>query len=615
MNIIEASVASPVKVSVGVLLVTLFGLIALDLMPVQLTPEVQIPTISVDCRWRGASPQEIEREIVQPLEEQLRGVEGLVRLSSESSDSSGSITLEFAIGTNMDQALVKTNTRVQQIRSWPIDADRPVIRTSSSTDQPIGWFILGQLAPDSQAVEEAKKDHPQLVTALDRVISARTPDLALFRLRKLVAQHPTLSPLLPPDIDVESMRRLAEDDVESRLERVKGVSSADLVGGRVDELQVIVDPQLLAARQISIDDLRMALSNQNQDTSGGDFWEGKRRYVVRTIGQFRSPEQVSGVIITRREGRPVYVRDVATVKLGTKKADGVVRRFGARNIAIRITREQGANVLETMQRLRGVADDLDKGLLKRKNLSLTLVYDETTYIDSAIGLVRDNIVVGGLLTFGILLLFLRSFRSTVIVALSIPASIVGTFLILQLFGRSLNVVSLAGMAFSVGMLVDNSVVVLENIFTRWQAGEDPKTASIRGTQEVWGAVLASTLTTVAVFLPVMFVKEEAGQLFGDIALAISAAVGLSLVVSVLVIPVAAARLLQSGVRPSPSANIPVWDIAARLGVAFCNAQRCWHRGRKLFGHSAPAAKSRVSATGQPQLGLWNSASTPRLQPR
>lgn len=185
----------------------------------------------------------------------------------------------------------------------------------------------------------------------------------------------------------------------------------------MDELQVIVDPQLLAARQISIDDLCMALSNQNQDTSGGDFWEGKRRYVVRTIGQFRSPEQVSGVIITRREGRPVYVRDVATVKLGTKKADGVVRRFGARNIAIRITREQGANVLETMQRLRGVADDLDKGLLKRKNLSLTLVYDETTYIDSAIGLVRDNIVVGGLLTFGILLLFLRSFRSTVIVAL------------------------------------------------------------------------------------------------------------------------------------------------------------------------------------------------------
>lgn len=143
MNIIEASVASPVKVSVGVLLVTLFGLIALDLMPVQLTPEVQIPTISVDCRWRGASPQEIEREIVQPLEEQLRGVEGLVRLSSESSDSSGSITLEFAIGTNMDQALVKTNTRVQQIRSWPIDADRPVIRTSSSTDWLVYFGAIG----------------------------------------------------------------------------------------------------------------------------------------------------------------------------------------------------------------------------------------------------------------------------------------------------------------------------------------------------------------------------------------------------------------------------------------------------------------------------------------
>ena len=543
MNLIEASVANPVKVAVGVLLVTLFGSLALVTMPIQLTPEVQIPTISVEARWLGASPQEIEREIVQPLEEQLRTVEGLVKLSSDSSDSKGTVELEFAIGTNMDQALVKTNTRIQQVRDWPIDADRPVIRTASTNDRPIAWLILGQAVPEPAALEKAKVDHPALAAEVDRVLAARTPDLALYRLRRLVAAHPELDSIKPPDIDVEAMRRMAEDDIESRLERIDGISAADLVGGRGDELQVIVDPQLLAARQLTIDDLRLALANQNTDTSGGDFWEGKRRYVVRTLGQFRSPEQVEGVIITRREGKPVYVRDVARVQLGTKKPSGVVRRFGARNIAVKITREQGANVLETMRRLRQVTDDIDRNLLGKRGLSLTLVYDETDYINSAIGLVKDNIVVGGLLTVATLLVFLRNIRSTLIVALAIPVSIVGTFLALSLFGRTLNVISLAGMAFAVGMLVDNAVVVLENIFTRWSDGADARTAAIRGTSEVWGAVLASTLTTVAVFLPVLFVQEEAGQLFGDIALAISAAVGLSLVVSVLVVPVAAALLL------------------------------------------------------------------------
>jgi HAE1 family hydrophobic/amphiphilic exporter-1 len=252
-----------------------------------------------------------------------------------------------------------------------------------------------------------------------------------------------------------------------------------------------------------------------------------------------------------------------------------VRRFGARNIAVKITREQGANVLETMRRLRQVTDDIDRNLLGKRGLSLTLVYDETDYINSAIGLVKDNIVVGGLLTVATLLVFLRNIRSTLIVALAIPVSIVGTFLALSLFGRTLNVISLAGMAFAVGMLVDNAVVVLENIFTRWSGGDDARTAAIRGTSEVWGAVLASTLTTVAVFLPVLFVQEEAGQLFGDIALAISAAVGLSLVVSVLVVPVAAALLLGGS--------------HARGAVAAAGAAAAGHGRRRdpfsWFGHT------------------------------
>ena len=578
MNLIESCVTSPVKVAVGVILVTLFGVLSILSMPVQLTPEVQIPTITVDCQWRGASPQEIERELVQPLEEQLRSVEGLVKLSSDSASSAGTVELEFAVGTDMSQALVKVNTRVQQVRDWPIDADRPVIRTSSANDRPVAWFILGQAAPETAAIEKAKADHPALAADLDRVLKARSPDLAMFRIRKLAAAHPELAALAPPAIDVEAVRRMAEDDIESRLERVDGVSSADLVGGREDELQVIVDPQLLAARNLTIEDLRLALANQNQDTSGGDLWEGKRRYVVRTLGQFRSPEQVEGVIITRRDGKPVYVRDVAKARLGTKKPDGIVRRFGARNIAIRVTRESGANVLDVMQRLRDTASRIDEQL-KPKGLSLSLVYDETDYINSAIGLVKDNILVGGLLTLGTLLLFLRNIRSTLIVAMSIPVSVMGTFLALAAFDRTLNVISLAGIAFAVGMLIDNSVVVLENIFVHWSAGESPKDAAVKGTQEVWGAILASTLTNVAVFLPVLFVEGEVGQLFGDIALAIAAAVGLSIAVSGLVVPAAAALLLQSrharaaatvvtGAGETAGTTASRGDVLTRFGAAF-----------------------------------------------
>jgi hydrophobic/amphiphilic exporter-1 (mainly G- bacteria), HAE1 family len=569
MNLIAACVANPVKAAVGVLLVTLFGGLALLSMPVQLTPEVQIPTITVESRWRGASPQEVEQELVQPLEEQLRSAEGLVKLSSESSDSVGTIEMEFAVGTDMSQALVKVNTRVQQVRDWPIDADRPVIKTAGANDRPVAWLILGQAAVEREALERATQEHPGLAADLERVIAAeaRSADLANHRLRKLAAAHPELAALVPAEIDVEGLKRLAENEIETRLERVDGVSAADLVGGREDELQVIIDPQLLAARNLTIEDLRGALANQNQDTSGGDVWEGKRRYVVRTLGQLRTPEQVEGVIITRRDGKPVYVRDVARVQLGTKKPDGVVRRFGSRNMAIRITRETGANVLELMRQLRAVVAEINTGL-RGRGLTLSLVYDETTYIDSAIGLVRDNILVGGVLTVITLLVFLRNLRSTLIVALAIPASVVGTFLVLSLFGRTLNVISLAGMAFAVGMLVDNAVVVLESIFTRWTAGEDAKTAAIRGAGQVWGAVLASTLTTVAVFLPVLFVREEAGQLFGDIALAISAAVLLSLVVSVLVVPVAASWLLRGRPRPRRRAAA---DPAARFGAAFTAA--------------------------------------------
>ncbi len=602
MHLIQAFVQNPVKVAAGVLLVLLFGLDALFRLPMQLTPEVQTPQITVETRWPGASPQEVEREIIQEQEEQLKSVEGVTKMTSESKDSRGEINLEFVVGTDMQEALLKVNSRLQQVPEYPEDAEEPVISTSDINDRSIAWFILGQQAPTAEEIDDFAARHPQLADALAHVRDAHTTGVTLMRLRRLANRHPEVLDLLSRDIDLTKFRRFAEDFIEARFERVPGVSNSNVIGGLEDECQVIVDPNRLAARQLTIHDVRDALRGQNKDTSGGDFWEGKRRYVVRTLGQFRSEAQVASQLIAIRDGAPVYVGDVAEVRLGYKKPDGLIRRFGTSSIAINVQRETGANVLDVMEGLRRATKELNEGPLQARGLLLTQSYDETDYIYSAVGLVNQNILIGGLLTVAVLLLFLRSGRSTLVIGLAIPTSIIGTFLMLDILDRSLNVISLAGLAFAVGMLVDNAVVVLENIYRRYSLGESPATAAVRGTGEVWGAVAASTLTTLAVFLPVLFVQEEAGQLFRDIALAISSAVGLSLIVSVTVIPTAAARLLarRSSSASHDDSSIPAATPARESATAMPHR---WLRGLDRTARSAVSLVVGINA--------WTQKSTPR----
>ena len=589
MKLIESFISNPVKVSVGVLIVALFGSISLVTMPKQLIPAVQNPVLSVETRWPGASPQEVEREIVQEQEEQLAAVEGLVKMTSECRDSSADITLEFAVGTNIEDAMMRVNTRLQQVREYPIDAQEPVIEASDVSDRPIARFALTSRPPSEQAIVEFQQAHPELSEALEPSRRAMNTGLRVFRLQKLYErlqdQHPELEALLPPAVDLQEVRKISEDLIEPALERVPGVSEADTYGGQEEELQVVVDPERLAARQLTISDVRQALVGQNKDTSAGNLWEGKRRWVIRTLGQFRDPEHVKQQILATEDGSPIYVGDVADVRVAYKKLDSLSRRYGFTSNGLSVRRASGANVLEVMKGLHKATADLNNGLLKRLDLELFQYYDETEYINSAIGLVRQNIFVGGALTIIVLLLFLHLGRRTLlaipfiaasavasvlispwfflvtvamilgvglwfgrgalVVGLAIPVSVVGTFLLLGLMGRSLNMISLAGLAFAVGMLVDNAVVVLENIYRRCQLGESSLVAASSGTQEVSGAVVASTLTTIAVFVPVLFVQETSGQLFRDIALAVSCAVGLSLIVSFTMIPTAAARLFGS----------------------------------------------------------------------
>jgi HAE1 family hydrophobic/amphiphilic exporter-1 len=570
MQLIEAFVRNPVKVSVGVLIVALFGFIALVRMPMQLTPEVEIPRISIRTRWPGASPNEIEREIVQEQEEQLQSVEGVTRMSAECRDSQGRISLEFRVGTDLSEALLKVNSRLQQVPEYPEDADEPVISTADTSSSPIAYFILRPWVASAQQVAEFQAQHPDLQELLEPARRAHNSGLRTQRFKSLVEQHPEIkqriATLLPPEgVAPADLQDFAEDFIKSRFERVPGISNSDVRGGREEELQVLVDPQKLASRNLTIYDLRNALRTENRDISAGDLWEGKRRYVVRTLGRYRNPEQVGDTIVGQGDnGAPIYLRDVAQVQLDFKKSGTVAKNFGVRSLSITAVREAGANVLDVMEGLRKARRELNENLLYDRGLELIQVYDQTDYIYSAIELVVWNIVVGAILTVGVLLIFLRSGRATLVIALAIPTSIIGTFLMLNLMGRSLNVISLAGLAFALGMLVDNAVVVLENCYRHAQMGDKPFVSAVRGAKEVWGAVVASTLTTLAVFLPVLFVEEEAGQLFRDIALAISSAVGLSLLVSITVIPTAAARLLRNDDAGSGSAgDNPTGRVAHR----------------------------------------------------
>ncbi len=508
MKFIQTMINRPVSVAVGVILTLLFGLIALFKIPVQLTPEVVKPEITVETTWRGASSREIEREITERQEEQLKAIPGLVEMTSESQEGQSSIVLKFKTGTDLDPALLQVSNRLDQVKDFPVDADRPVLRTVNTASSAIAWFILKTLPENKN--------------------------------------------------DINGYHDFAEDYIKARFERVSGVALSNVFGGNVREMQVLVDPNAVAARNITLIELIEALSRGNADVSAGDFDEGKRRYLVRTLGEYRTPEEIENVVIKGSAGKRIMVRDVAQVRLGFQKPQRSVRQNGDPAVAVNALQESGANTLNVMAGLQAAVVDLNAGILKENGLTLYQVYDETDYINSSIDLVQQNLIVGGILAVVVLLLFLRSASSTLIVATAIPISVIGTFIVLYLMDRNLNVVSLAGMAFAVGMVVDVAIVVLENIYRHRQMGKSRAQAAEEGMNEVWGAVVASTLTTIAVFLPILFIEEQVGQLFKDIAIAISAGVGLSLIVAMTVIPTFAAKVI--GKTKAPGEEVQLFGL-------------------------------------------------------
>jgi HAE1 family hydrophobic/amphiphilic exporter-1 len=572
MDFIKFSIENPVKLTVGVILAMLFGTIAYLATPVQLTPDVTEPQLTITTVWPGASAQEVEREIIEEQEEQLKSVEGMDEFKSESTDSMGTITMRFAVGTDLADARARVAEKLNQVPNYPDDAREPVISTVDANANAIAWFILKPIPPTREDLKNLISQHPELQEPLAPLMEGTKP-IHLPKLNLLTDQYPILKTFTMGRNNPALMRKFAEDYIEAAFERVPGVANGNVFGGQEQEFRVEVNPTRLAAFGVTLEQLRSALAAQNQNTSAGDISEGRQRNVIRTLGQFQSPEQVEETIIVNRANAPIRVRDIATVGVDYKKPDGVVRQMGLNALAINAQQAPNTNIKEVMgpprddldlnkdgeitglelaectriygNNLRIACEELNLGILQTKGLYMEQVYDQTIYLDSATALVESNVYTGGTLAVVILLLFLRSPRSVLIIGLSIPISVIATMLFVKIFGRSINVISLAGMAFAVGMVVDNAIVVLENIFRHFQMGKSSREAAIDGTNEVWGAVLASTLTTMAVFVPVIFVQGQAGQLFRDISIAISCSVGLSMLVSLTVIPAAASWLLSS----------------------------------------------------------------------
>ncbi|MDH3922499.1 MAG: efflux RND transporter permease subunit, partial [Desulfobulbaceae bacterium] len=407
-------------------------------------------------------------------------------MESESMNGMGTVTLRFKVGTNVEEVLTRVSNKLNEVPSYPNDVDKPVVNASGASTSPVVWIIL-----------------------------------------KTMDSNPR---------HVETYRTFFEEEVRQHLERVKGVSDLFIGAGTEQEMHVVVKPDRLAALGLTVYDLISNLQNENINISAGTLEVGRQKYRIRTKAEFNSAEDIRNVVLRSDGQKRVLLRDVADVDFGYAKPNGVVLHNGTGGMAVGIRPEPGTNILEMTDKLEETVKWLNETKLKPNKLYFHWLYDQRFYIGGAIKLIKQNIVFGGLLAVAVLMLFLRSLRATAVVALAIPISIVGTFTVLDIMGRNLNVISLAGIAFAVGMLVDNAIVVIENIDRHRKTGKSAYDAALDGTKEVWGAVLASTVTTVAVFLPIVFIHEEAGQLFRDIAIAVVTAVSLSLFVSVSVIP-------------------------------------------------------------------------------
>ena len=488
MSIPRIAIERPVTMFMISAVVLLLGGISLFRLPVDLMPDVTYPSITVRVGYSGVGPTEIETLIVRPLEQTLAAVPGLEQITSNSQEGSGSVTLNFAWGTDLSDATDEVRTRVDRFRGrLPEDADPPSIQKFDSSAAPI--VSLG----------------------------------------------------VEGDFDSVTLREIAENDLVPRFERVEGVAAVTVNGGLRRQIHIELSKEKITALDLSVDRVISAIRQENQNIPLGEVSEGATTYLLRSQGEFRDLNAIRDLVVLTKNNVPVYMRDIADVRDTTEDLRSFQRINGKPGVRLQVSKQSGKNTVAIAEAVRAAIERTNREV---PSVRLTVITDQAKFIERSISSVREHVYLGSILVIGIIFLFLRDWRATFIICLSIPISVVGTFALLYFAGYTLNTMTFGGLALGVGMIVDASIVVLENVHRHMAMGKDRMTASIEGSEEVWSAILASILTHIAVFVPLLFLSGVSSILFVQLSVVVMFSLTMSLFVAVTVVPVLCSRLLS-----------------------------------------------------------------------
>jgi multidrug efflux pump subunit AcrB len=515
----DAIIKRGTLMTIIILIICVVGIIAALQIPVQMIPDLEVRTISIRTTWPGATPQDVEKEILIEQEEHLRSVPSLQRIVSTASFGSASIELEFPFGINLNETLIAVSNALSQVPSYPNNVNEPRVYATSFSANSFMYFRVMPLKGN------------------------------------------------PRNLNMAPMQDFIEDNVASRMETVPGVSEVRTYGGAERQIQILIDPAKLVERNLTIADVRSAIKNRNLDISAGEIESGKRRYLLRTIGRFKSVDELDQLILLREGDSLIRLGEIADIKLGHFEISRVSYTDGEPVIGMSVRRLAGSNVIDIKTKMMEEIADINQEVLNPAGMHMRLVADDVGYVESSVYNVWKNLTIGAILASFVMYLFLRSGSATLIGVMGIPICTIAAFLGLLIGDRTINVISLAGVAFAIGMTLDNSIVVLESIELARKKGMKRFQAAVEGVRQVWPAVLASTMTTILVFVPILFIKEEAGQLYSDVAIAISASILASMLVAITLLPTASARLSFKGSTFGSQKSSRSWNQSIVNGVA------------------------------------------------
>lgn len=520
MNLTRTALKNPAAIIVIVALVMVFGLMSVFKLPIQLTPDIEQPQINIFTGWRSAAPAEMESVIIEPIENVVKNTQGVTKVTTNIRRGFGNITLTFDVGADMQKAMLDVINNLNQAPPIPLDAMDPIVSAGGGRGGPNTASLMIKTLPDN------------------------------------------------PAQDLGQYQKLIEDVVRPRFSRIQGMGQVNLQSHRPRELRITFDPLRTASLGLSLADISSTIARAS-DVSAGVANVGRRQYTVRFSGQY-DVSNLTEMIIGYSGERPIYLKDIASVENTLVDRFGFNMRSGQPSYYFTLKRQNDANTVALLDEINVAIKELNDGPLKAAGLVMELSFDSSVHIRNALKLVQNNLGLGIVLALIILWLFLRGWRNILIIAVTIPISLMVAFVALSVFDRSLNVISLAGLAFSVGLVLDAAIIVQENIVRLRGLGMEGNKAVMRGALQVTGALFASTATSVAIFLPILFMAGIEGQLFSDLALTLSIAVIASLVTAITILPIASRYWLKSQIDNDPFGHY--WEKLTSLVMRLTNSQ-------------------------------------------